>query len=498
MKDIKSARGTIEFLKNINDIQVIKGEVDPVYEVSGITKALDGGPALLFENIKGYPNKRITSNIFSRRERIAKIFDVDDPKKLKFKYLEALRNGIPPKVVDNPPCQENVITRNIDVLNILPIIKHTEEDAGRILGGGNILLMGPDIGSHVSFNRTHFQGKDWASMAFNLGSHLEYNVLKASKKKAKLPITINICTSPAIWATAGAGFLSISLPAGDNELDVAGGLQGAPIEICRAKTVDAYALAGSEWVIEGYIDTNETVWESEEAKKLGKIGKAPFFPEYPGYMGRAYKTFKFQATAITHRGNPILYAPLAHSIETNNICGLFGEASLYDVCNRIHPGFVVDVNILDAFKSCTGAIIQVKKRRRRDEGYQRNVILAAFTALSYLRIVVVVDDDVDIYNTDDILWALTSRVEPTRDIIVVSGSRGDPTSPGGRAVEKEEYHGVAGKRGYDATVPYSLKWLFTRAKHPAVDLKKWLSEEEINNARALQSEYAKLMARLRS
>lgn len=497
MKDITSARGTIEFLKSINDIQVIKGEVDPIYEVSGITKALDGGPALLFENVKGYPGKRIASNIFSRRERIAKIFDVDDPKRLKFKYLEALKNGIPPKIVDNPPCQENVITEGIDVLNTLPIIKHTEEDAGRILGGGNILLMGPDIGTHVSFNRTHFQGKDWASMAFNLGSHLEHNVLKTAEKKGKLPLTINICTSPAIWAVAGAGFLSISLPAGSDELKVAGALQGSPVEICKAKTVDAYAFACSEWVIEGYIDTTEVVWESEEAKKLGKIGRAPFFPEYPGYMGRAYKTFKFQATAITHRNNPILYAPLAHSIETNNICGLFAEASLYDVCNRIHPGFVVDVNILDAFKSCTGAIIQVRKRRRRDEGYQRNIIIAMMAALSSARWTIVVDEDINIYNAEDVMWALNTRVGPD-DIIIVDNVRGQGVTPIEKTRGGPETIGVGAKFGFDATIPYSLKWRFKRAVHPEVDLRKWFTEEQIKKARANATPYIRYLQDIRN
>ena len=496
-KDISSLRGALKFINEQDELLTIKNEVDPIYEISGISKLLDGSLGILFENIKGFPEARCVCNLLGTRERMAMIFDSSSHKETKFQALRAVRNPIPPKIVDSGPCQENIITENIDVLKTIPIIKHTEEDAGRILGGGIVLVSGPDGEFYeVGFRRTHFQGKDWASMAFNLGSHMEYHVLKAAKRRAKLPITFNICPSPAVWLAAGLGFVS-SISAGSDELGLAGGLQGSPVEICKARTVDAYSIANSEWVIEGYLDTGAVVWESSEAGELGESGKAPFFPEYPGYLGRAYRTFKFQATAITHRTQPIFHVIPAHSLEAFNVCAPFREAAIYDACDHACPGFVTDVNQLDANRGVTGIVIQVRKRRRRDEGYQRNMIEVVFASSPYSRLVVVVDEDVNIYSAEDVLWAINSRVNPVSDLMVVAGVRGDPTSPAGRTGTLEST-GISGKLGIDATVPYGLKWLFTRSKFPDINLEKWLTKEDISRAKGLQNEYATFLAEIRS
>ena len=117
-KDITSARGAIEWLRGQHDLMVVDKEVDPIYEVSGISKALDGGPAILFNKVKGYPGVRITTNVLANRERIARILGVPGPKDIKLKCLEALHKQIPPKVIRDAPCQEVVISKNINVNNI--------------------------------------------------------------------------------------------------------------------------------------------------------------------------------------------------------------------------------------------------------------------------------------------------------------------------------------------------------------------------------------------
>ena len=162
-KDITSMRGTIEFLRETGDLLVIDKEVDPILEISGIEKALEGGPPILFEKIKGYPGIRDCGNLIAREETVAQIFDVADPRKVKFKCHQAIRKPIPPRVVEKAPCQEVVITDNIDVMGTMPIIKHSERDIGRILGAANIMLSGKyfDGGSELVFKRMHFRGKDW-------------------------------------------------------------------------------------------------------------------------------------------------------------------------------------------------------------------------------------------------------------------------------------------------------------------------------------------------
>ena len=497
-KDITSARGTIEWLMENDDIFVVKDEVDPIYEVSGITKEFDGGPALLFENIKGYPGVRITSNVLANRERIARILDISAPEKIKFRCLDALKNQIPPEVIDDAPCQEVVITENIDVNNTLPILKHTEADAGRILGGGNTHIRKEGMGSHIGFNRMRFRGKDWGTISLNMSSHVEYHALETRKTRGKLPLTINICTSPAVWLVSGAGMLQLSMPVGSDELAIAGGIQGAPVKICKAKTVDAYSIAYSEWVIEGYIDTTQVVWESEEGEKKGDDTE-PFFPEYTGYMGKVRPTYKFQVTAITHRkDNPIFYAPLAHSFEGGNLCNPLREASFFDVADRICPGLIQDVNILDGFKSWGGVAMQIKKRRKRDEGYQRNLILGAFAAATGLNFVVVVDEDVNIYSAEDILWALSTRVDPNTDVVINPALRGVDNFPLEKLAPGSLRMGVSASIGFDATIPYLIKSKFEQGVHPKVDLSRWFTDEKISKARDMQCDYARLLAERRS
>jgi 4-hydroxy-3-polyprenylbenzoate decarboxylase len=329
--DISSLRRAIESLEEQKELLRVDGEVDPVYEISGIQKALDGAHALLFQRIRGYPGVRAVGNVFSTNERVAKIFGVTDPRKLKFKCLEAMKNPIPPEVVEEAPCQEVVTTENIDVTGSLPIIKHSERDCGPILGGGNTLIMGRyfEGGSHLSFNRMSFRAKDWSTISFGIGTHLG-DVVYTRHRGERIPVTINIGTPPAVNLAAGAAFLHTLVPLGTDELGIAGGLQGSPVEIVKAKTVDTYAVAASEWVIEGYIDTAQRVWESEEAEKIGRYPAAPLFPEYTGYLGWASKAFKFQVTALTHRRDPIFFTPLARSFEGDILQTPFREACFYD------------------------------------------------------------------------------------------------------------------------------------------------------------------------
>lgn len=486
MKDISSCRGTLDFLKEENELLVIDNEVDPMLEVSGITKALDNGLALLFRNVKGYPNQRILTGLFSRGERVTKIFNVSDPRKLKFKGLEAIKNPIPPTVVDSGPCQEIVITDDIDVLKAMPITQHTETDAGRVLSGGIVLINGANIGNCISYKRTHFRGKDWASMAFYPGSHFEYWVLQCRKETRNLPLTINICPSPAVQVVAGGGFVPLVIPVGTDELAIAGGIQEVPVKICKARTVDAYAIANSEWVIEGYIDTSQVVWESEEGEKRGD-SPSPFFPESHGHVGRARSTYKFKATAITHRkDNPIFYAPLAHSFEYHYMATFVNDAALFELLNRRYPGLVIDVNTLHGMMGLLGTVIQVKKQTRRDEEHIRDLILAAWASCSVLRTVVVVDEDVDIYNADEIIWALNTRINPNEDLILMSpGTTGKVTGPAASVW----------RIAFDATVPFKYKQHYSRGEFLKVDLERWLTRNEIAGVRALQSEYARLLAK---
>jgi len=495
-KDITDIRGTIDFLKQEGEILIIKEPIDPILEKAALLKALDNGPAFLFENTKGYPGVRSIGNVFSSMDRVAKIFDVADPKRLKFKCLDAIKHPIPPVIVDKAPCQEVVITKDIDVTGIMPILKHSEKDGIRVMGSGTVLVSGRYArgGTEISYKRMAFRGNDWGSLITVPGTHLEA-ILFMDYRKEDVPVTVNICPSPAVMLVAGGGNVHSVIPLGTDELAIAGGLEGSPIEICKAKTIDAYSVAKAEWVIEGLI-TTETVWETEEAESLGKQDVAPFFPEWTGYLGKAWKTRKFQVTAITHRAHPIFYDTLGHSYDSTYVCFPFTEACFYELADRLVPGLVIDVNKSFALRSWGGLVYQVKKRRPRDEGYQRNILAHALSAAPGIRLVVAVDEDVDIYSADDVMWAIMSRTNPATDYFFgIGGQRGQAAQPMEEGT-KIETGGFGGGVAIDATVPFLTKSRFERAHFSTdtIDLTKWLTQAEIDAARARQSEYAKALA----
>ena len=492
-KDITSLRSTLEFLKSQDEVLTVTNEVDPHLEMAGISKAMDNGPAILFDNIKGYPGNRALTALFSRFDRVARIFDVADPKKLKFKGLEAIKNPLPPKTVADAPCQEVVITQEIDVPATLPLLRYTAGDAGRIIGGGVVLISGKEIGHCATYKRVHFRDKDWATLAFNPGSHFEYFILERRKARENLPLTINIGTSPSVGIVAGGGGIPQLVPNGSDELAIAGRLQGSPVEIVKAKTQDAWSLADAEWVIEGYVDTSQVVWENEEGEKNPKDFQ-PFFPESNGHVGRARTTYKFIATAITRRkDNPIFYAPLAHSYEYLPMASMANEAAVFEVLNKQWPGLIVDVNHLPAMMGPLGMIIQIRKRRDRDERGIRDIILMCFATCPSLRMVVLADDDVDIYDANDVLWAMITRCDSGEAMMVLppsgnwSTNRVRPISP-----STPKY-----RVGFDCTVPFDSKVQFNRGEFAEVELEKWFSKEDIARVRAMQSEYARVLAEKR-
>jgi gallate decarboxylase subunit C len=498
-KEATSVRGALEYLDKKGYVLHVKKEVDPIYEIAGIAKSFEKGPILKFEKIKGYPGYVNIGNFFGRREPWADIFGVEDPNKMKFKFVDAFHDPIPPKVVKDAPVHEVVINKNIDVLGTLPVIKHTEFDAGRIMGCGNQLLT--DVyrkgDTNISFNRIHFRGKNWASISTAQITHIGQTCFKTHRDK-RIPVTVNINPPPAAGWVAGAWHVRTIVPHGADELGIAGGFQGAPIELVKARTVDAYAIANAEIVLEGYLEpTSENVWESDESEKLGvqKQGETNFFPEWVGYMGTAWKVRKLTVTAITMRKNPIFYTPLAAGLEYTCF-DLSREASFFELAERIAPGICVDVNIPDYFKWGSGVIFQIRKERAQDEGFQRNILMSALADAPGMRMAIAVDEDVDIYNADDVMWALESRVDPTKDVLTLApGMRGIAAQP-----EEERKSGIGGWEGgmaFDATKPYNTRHYFQRPRYPVnkIDLKKWFTEEQIREVRSMQTDYAKTLAR---
>ncbi len=491
--DITNLRTTLADLDSEGDVLKLTAEADPILEIAALQKALDDGPVLLFENIKGYPNVRHVGNLFATRERLARVFGLEDHRDFKKKCLGAIKNPLPPRIVNDAPCQEVVIADNLDALSVLPALLYSELDAGRMMSGGAILISGEYAGGghELSVKRINFRGRDWASIAANPVSHAGL-IRYVETRGQKVPMTVNIGMPPAVTFAAGGSYLHTVVPLGADEVGIAGALQGFPVDLVKAKTVDAYAIAEAEWVIEGHW-LPERIWESDEAERVNKPDAVPFFPEWTGYMGKSRTVYKFQATAITHRKDrPIYHAPLAHGYEHDYIIDSFREACFMELADRIIPGLVADVTTPICFGCFGGIVFQIRKRRPLDEGFQKDILLNALAASPGLPIAIAVDEDVDIYSADDLLWALNSRVDPDTGVF-----RGPKGSKGFGMWPMEIGRVYPGGLAIDATVPLAKKELFRRGHYEVqkLDLGKWLSPEQLAAVRAQQSDYAKVLGR---
>ena len=503
-KDLRSLRTALEYLKSTGELVESHQEVDPHLEFAAIQKLLDGGAPLLFEKVKGYPNARLATNFYCTAERIARLFDVDDPKKFKLKAVDAIRRPLPTREVKDAPCQETVLTKDLNVWKVVPMISHAKTDPGRTLGAGNTVVRGEYFwgGSHIGYNRMNFRGPDYSSFQISPGSHMD-QIATHWYRKGPIPMTINIGVPPACSMMAGAGFTYVILPKGCDELGVAGALQGFPVDVVKAKTVDAWALAEAEYVIEGYLDTTQKVWESPLAEKEQKQGVYPFHPEWAGYMGKSYRTYKFQATAITHRTDkPIYYGLIVHGMDDHYIDTTMREACFYELGERIVPGLCIDTHIPMGLTDWGGVIFQIRKRRARDEGLHRNILSAALSISLGMRIAIAVDEDIDLYNMEDILWAITTRVNPKEDIVAVcEGGFGQTFQPAERSSAgardwTQTNIRFSGGMLVDATRPFIYKDAFERARYEVemVDLAKFFTPEQIERAKAIQTGYARFMA----
>jgi 4-hydroxy-3-polyprenylbenzoate decarboxylase len=507
-QEIRSLRSTLEWFKKEGLLLETNREVDPKLEVAAIQKRLDEGLPILFNKVKGYPNSRIAINVLGSEKILSKAFGHDDRRSFKSKIHESILQPTPPRIVEKAPCQEVVIDKNIDVWPVIPMIQHTPSDPGRTLGAGKTVASPKQFwgGWHISCNRMSFREdlmwKDHSTFQISPGSHTD-QIATAFYKKEPIPLSINIGIPLAATLMAGSGFMYVILARGCDELGIAGAIQGFPLEMVKCKTIDAYAIAEAEYVLEGYLDTTKKVWESPLAEKDQKQGVYPFHPEWSGYMGKAYQTYQFTVTAITHRKErPIYDPPIVHAYESHNIDVLCREVCFFELAERVSPGFCIDTHIPLSLTDWGGIVFQVKKRRARDDGYPKNILAAALSCSLGARFAMVVDPDINIYSTDDLLWAMATRVDAREDIaIVAQGGIGQTFQPAERssAGAKEWTQSnikFGGGIGIDATIPYQYKDAFKRASYPieVVNLKDWFTEEEIEKSKSFQGAYAKWLS----
>ena len=462
-------------------------EVDPNAELSGVYRYIgaggtvqrptSAGPSMMFNNIKGFPGSRIYIGSMASRQRVGMILH-HDYKTLGRFLKDSVENPVAPVVVDSDqaPVQEIVhkaTDKDFDIRKILPAATNTEYDAGPYITVGLVLGSNPDkTMSDVTIHRMVLEDKDTLEMYIMPGGRHIGNFQKQFEKINKpMPITINIGLDPAI--TIGATFEPPTTPLGYDELNVAGALRQQAVQLVAAKTVDEKSIARAEYVIEAEIMPNQTMQEDINTN----TGKA--MPEFPGYDGDANPAVNVvKVRAITHRKNPIFQTMIGPSEEHVSMAGIPTEASILELVDKAIPGKVTNVYNPPAGGGKLMTIMQIHKDDEADEGLQRQAAILALSAFKELKTVILVDDDVDIFDMNDVMWTLNTRFQGDKDIMVLPGMRNHPLDPS----ERPEYdpksirvRGMSSKTILDGTVPFDMKDQFERAKFKEVkDWQKYL------------------------
>ena len=400
------------------------------------------------------------------------------PEKLCFMMRDAVKNAIAPVVVDKSKaqCQEVVhlaTDEGFDIRKLIPAPTNTPEDAGPYVTLGMCYASDVETGeSDVTIHRLCLQSKDEISMFFTPGArHLGAFREKAEALGKPLPISISIGVDPAI--EIASCFEPPTTPLGFNELSIAGAIRGKAVELAPCVTIDEKCIANAEYVIEGELLVGARVREDQNSN----TGKA--MPEFPGYTGPANAELPvIKVKAVTHRVNPIMQTCIGPSEEHVSMAGIPTEASILDMVERAMPGRVQNVYAHSSGGGKFIAVIQFKKTVPSDEGRQRQAALLAFSAFPELKQVILVDEDVDIFDTNDVLWAMTTRMQADVDIVTIPGVRCHPLDPSNDPACSWSIrdHGIACKTIYDATVPFNQKARFQRAKFMEVDVKKFLPD----------------------
>lgn len=419
------------------DFLVVSREVDPAFEITAITVKLEQEakrrPIILFEKVKGtdFP---VLTNLHAGRSRLAAAIHAK-PEEMQRVYLNAMEKPIAPKIVDKGPVKEVVLSGDKIDLYKLPQILHHQEDAGSYITAAISFAKEPSGDTwNCAYNRLMIKGRDTTSIHLTLAKHLwEFQRAAEAQSKA-LPVAFAVGVHPAI----ALGCLAIG-SIDEDERSIMGGLLGEPLELVKCETSDLLVPAHAEMIIEGEILPHERTAEGP-------------FGEFTGYSLGERQREVLKVRAITHRRGAIFQDITVGHLDHLMLSTTPIEANLYRAVRAMVPT-VKAVRVPAPF-TCYVSIEQ------RISGQAKNAILAVLGADLYMKRVVVIDHDVDIFNDRQVNWAIATRCQPDRDIAIITNARGSDLDPS----TKED--GNTAKWGVDATAKPSLDAYTPRHRIP--------------------------------
>ena len=434
---------------NPEDFLVVSREVDPTFEITAITVKLEQEakrrPILLFENVKGtkFP---VLTNLHAGRSRLAAAIDAK-PEEMQRAYLRAMEKPIAPKIVEKAPVTDVILTGDKIDLYKLPQVWHHQDDAGPYITAAISFAKDPNGEAwNCAYNRLMIKSRNTTSIHLTSAKHLWEYQRAAEAREKSLPVAFAIGVHPAI----ALGCLAIG-SIDEDERAIMGGLLGEPLELVKCETSDLLVPAAAEIILEGEILPHERTAEGP-------------FGEFTGYSLGERQREVLHVRAITHRRNAIFQDITVGHLDHLMLSTTPIEANLYRAVRSMVPS-VKAVRVPAPF-TCYVSIEQ------RTSGQAKNAILAVLGADLYMKRVVIVDHDVDIFNDRQVNWAIATRCQPDRDIAIITNTRGSDLDPS----NKED--GNTAKWGVDATAKPSLASFTPRHRLPS-DVWQRISIKEI-------------------
>ena len=441
-------RTALERLDAAGRLTKVRVELDPHLEVSGCMKRLDGDRALLFEAVRG-ARMPVLGNFLASPANVEAALGTDLAG-VRGLMLRALTDDpLPPVSVADGPVHEVVHTTGIDLAQLLPVLRHAPGDGGAFITAGVVLVRDPETGvSNASYHRLQLVGLSQTAIKLDYGRHLRAAFEAACRAGEPLPIAVCIGTDLALMYAAA--FMGSQMPASADELAAAGALRGGPLELVPCVSQPLAVPAETEIVIEGTVLPSQTVHEGP-------------FGEFVGYLSDEGPAPVFEVSAVTTRRSPVYHAINGAGRETIMLRKHVLEACALQAVGASVP-IVSDAELTVGVLHRFHLVLQVRKTLPQHEGMQRNAMLAAFAALKDLDLVVVVDDDIDVHDAVDVEYAVATRMEASRDLVVVPGARG-------HEYVRVSDHGIRAKLGVDATVPLAERARFSRVEfiEPTID-----------------------------
>ncbi|MBI2848631.1 MAG: UbiD family decarboxylase [Chloroflexi bacterium] len=468
----KDLREWLQQVEALGELKVIKG-ADWNLETGGITELVyrEGKgipPAFVFDHIKDYPPgyRQIFGTLGSvKRIALSLGMPLDYPCLMDFvkAYREKIRGLklISPRNVENGPVMENVQKGSeVDLYRIPSPLLH-DQDGGRFLGTAHMVITKDPDNGWVNFGTYRMMVHDRNTLGFYItpGKHGRIHRDKYFERKEPCPVAVAFGTDPLVWLVA-----SVEIPMGVCEYDYAGGLRGSPIEVIKGPITGLPIPATAEIALEGYS-------YPDERRDEGPFG------EWPGYYaGRGRSEPVLHVEALYHRDSPILSC--ATSNRPPSDCSfhlsLIKSALTWEELENAGVPDVTGVWRHPAGGSRLFTIVSIKQRYP-GHARQAGIIASQTRAGAYMgRFVVVVDDDIDPFNTEEVLWAMSTRTDPAGDIDIVRkcwGSKVDPLIP------KESTAYYNSRAIIDACKPFDWKDDFPPVMQTSPELRERLKNK---------------------